>query len=568
MTTVIAIVAYNFKGGEVMKVALHEHFLHINRRALLKSAAAATLLGATAKYTPAFAQNNLRAEILKIPGVGSGQPGDAEWQKVGELCLGATKQSVKQGEFKGVELTFLGTNASNVHNVLSRGLLKPWEAYTGAKITWIDLSVPDFNARLQQSIALNAIDFDIIEMGAAFEGDTCSRGLMSEVPDWVKKQVDMDDYVNYLKAPVGTWDGKTYRVSVDGDCHNFNYRTDVFSDVDLAQSWDKEVSEKAGLVHWGLPQTWQQVQAATKFLKGKQVGGMDAFGYLDACKPWGGFGFYYLASRASAYAKHPSDKAWIFDVDTMKPRINNAAWVRAIQDVVDALPFEPADQLGMDPLGTGFTQFLGGTGSMLAWWGDIGSNVKTNDNSVIGDLTGFSILPGSSDVYNSTTGLWETLSSGPNRAPNMAFIGYGLYVMARVDGDSLKHRAAWSAVAHLGGKDLSLWTAAYPSGLQPYRNSQFNVSEWVGAGYDETFVTSYLRSQADSYNHPNAAIEPRLPGIYQYYSIAEDELSKIYSGQVKPQEGADAIASAWEKITDQLGRDKQIALYKASLGVQ
>ncbi|MFM7163086.1 MAG: hypothetical protein ACKO3P_22260, partial [Planctomycetaceae bacterium] len=33
---------------------------------------------------------------------------------------------------------------------------------------------------------------------------------------------DMDDYVGYLKAPVGTWDGKTYRVSCDGDCHNFN----------------------------------------------------------------------------------------------------------------------------------------------------------------------------------------------------------------------------------------------------------------------------------------------------------------------------------------------------------
>ena len=30
---------------------------------------------------------------------------------------------------------------------------------------------------------------------------------------------------------------------------------------------------------------------------------------------------------------------------------------------------------------------------------------------------------------------------------------------------------------------------------------------------------------------------------------------------------ADAIAAAWEKITDQIGRDSQIALYKASLGM-
>ena len=33
------------------------------------------------------------------------------------------------------------------------------------------------------------------------------------------------------KAPVGTWDGKTYRISIDGDCHTFAYRTDYFTDA-------------------------------------------------------------------------------------------------------------------------------------------------------------------------------------------------------------------------------------------------------------------------------------------------------------------------------------------------
>ena len=33
------------------------------------------------------------------------------------------------------------------------------------------------------------------------------------------------------------------------------------------------------------------------------------------------------------------------------------------------------------------------------------------------------------------------------------------------------------------------------------------------------------------------------------------------------QETADAIAAAWEKITDQIGRDSQLKLYRASLGL-
>ncbi|MBY5561364.1 sugar ABC transporter substrate-binding protein [Rhizobium leguminosarum] len=553
-----------------MKVSDFERMMAIglSRRAILKTGASLRVLAATGTILGAVGSANaqdasLRSQILQIPGVGKGSPTDADWQKVGELCLGATKSSVKQGEFAGVQLSFMGLNNQNLHNVIFRGFLKSWEDYTGAKISWIDLAQADYNPRLQQAIATGTVDFDILEMGAPFEGDVCGKGLASEMPDWVKAQIDMDDYVDYLKAPVGTWDGKTYRISVDGDCHNFNYRADYFTDADLAKAWTDEGHEG----EWGVPKTWQKVQEVTKFLKGKTIGGMEAIGYLDAPKAWGGFGFYFLGSRATAYAKHPDDKAWLFDVDTMKPRINNPAWVRAIQDVIDALPSESGDQLNADPGTTAFQQFLAGIGSMVSWWGDVGSGARTSDTSVIGDTVAFDILPGSDEVYNSKTGQWDKLPSGPNHAPNMAYLGWGVYVMARVDSDEKKKKAAWSAAAHLGGKDLALWMAAYPSGFQCYRKSQFDTKEWVEAGYDEAFISNYLASQSNSYNHPNAAIEPRIPGIFQYYSVAEDELAKVFAGQMTAQKGADAIAVAWEKITDQLGRDKQIALYKASLGV-
>jgi multiple sugar transport system substrate-binding protein len=553
-----------------MKLEHYKHLSRISRRNLLKGAASAVAFASgTFSVGSAFAQqssSDLRLQLARLPGVGMGTPSDAEWLRVGELCLEPTKANVAEGEFAGVELTFMGLNTAGAHNVIFRGLCKAWETYTGARINWIDLATADLNSRIQQAIALDSVDFDIVQMGPAFEGDLGSRGLMSEVPDWVAEQIDMDDYVDYLKPPVGTWGGKVYRVSIDGDCHNFNYRTDVFSDEALAEQWSAWDGDKAGLDGWGVPKTWQQVQAATKFLAGKEVDGFPTYGYLDHCKPWGGLGFYFLGSRASAYAKHPNDPAWLFDADTMKPRINNPAWVRAIQDVVDALPYEPADQLAMDALGTAFTQFLGGTGSMLAWWGDVGSNARNNASSVVGDISGFSILPGSDDVYNAATQSWEVLHSGPNHAPNMAFLGLGLYVTSKADADATRHKAAWSCAAHLGGKDIALWMSLYPTGQQAYRNSQFNVAEWVAAGYDEAYISNYLASQRDSYNHPNAAIEPRIPGLFQYYSIAEDELAKIYAGQVGAQEGADAIAAAWEEITDRLVRESQIAFYREALG--
>ena len=113
----------------------------------------------------------------------------------------------------------------------------------------------------------------------------------------------------------------------------------------------------------------------------------------------------------------------------MKPRVNNPAWVQAIQDVMDlmAAGAYPADQVNTDPNGTAFPQFLGGTGSMLTWWGDVGSNVRTNDTSIVGEVTGFSINPGADEVYNSTTGAVGEAGRRPELRAE-----HGLYRLGRL----------------------------------------------------------------------------------------------------------------------------------------
>jgi multiple sugar transport system substrate-binding protein len=554
-----------------MKVELYRVTLRaeVPRRGLLPKAAtlaaAATLLvGAM----PAMAQDDVRAQIMQIPGIGTETPTDAHWQQVGALTLGPTKENIAEGECAGVELTFMGLNNQNLHNLLFRGFLQPWEDYTGATLEWIDLAQADYNPRLQQSIATGTVDFDILEMGAPFEGDTAGKGLLDPMPDWVAEQIEMDDYVDYLKAPVGTWDGETYRISIDGDTHTFAYRTDYYASEELAAAWAEEGHEG----EWAVPTTWEQVNEHAKFLAGKTgPDGLPAYGFLDPLNyRWGGFGFYFLGDRAAAYAKHPDDPAWLFDPDTMKPRVNNPAWVQAIQDVIDLVNTPdayPPEQFNATPNETLFTEFLTGTGASLTWWGDHGSVARDPGRSVVGDTVAFSLNPGATRVYNSTSGEWEDRADDPNFAPNNAYIGWGVYVTNRVSGDELKRKCAWSAAAHLGGKDISFWMAAYPSGFQPYRNSHFDYDEWEAIGYDRAYTENYLQANLDSYNHPNAAIEPRIPGIFQYYSAAEDELALGIAEKKPAQEIADNIAAAWEEITDSIGRDSQIALYKASLGM-
>jgi multiple sugar transport system substrate-binding protein len=256
----------------------------------------------------------------------------------------------------------------------------------------------------------------------------------------------------------------------------------------------------------------------------------------------------------------------LFNPDDMTPYINNPAFVRALQDMIDVVPIEPADQINADLLTT-FAQMLGGQGAMTAWWGDIGSNVYTNDTSIVQDKMAFSILPGSPDYYDNVKGDWVTLGEDQvNYSPNEAYIGWGLYVMQKAEERGVSE-AAWDLAAHLGGQEISTWLALYPSGFQPYRESHFELPLWVDANYPPEFAESYLASTQDSYNHPNGAIEPRIPGIFDYYIAAEEEVALAVAGEKSAQEALDAAAQKWTEITDRNDRESQITLYKAALGL-
>ena len=522
----------------------------------------------TAEPSPTRRQrltDDIRKQILQIPGVGKGSPTDADWQKVGELCLGPTKANVAAGEFKGVELTFMGLNNQNLHNFLFRGFLKPWEAYTGAKITWIDLAQADYNPRLQQAIATGTVDFDMLEMGAPFEGDVCGKGLASEMPDWVKKQIDYDDYVDYLKPPVGTWNGKTYRITIDGDCHNFNYRTDYFSDPDLAKAWKAagNTSEWARAANLAAGAGRRPSSSRARRSAARRRSAISTRRRPGAAS----------ASTSSAAAPPPmpsipDDKAWLFDIDTMKPRINNPAWVRAIQDVIDALPSEPADQLNADPNTTGFQEFL--------------SRHRLDVH-----------LVGRHRLDRQHQRHLGHRRRGRLRHP--AGLGRRLQLQDRQMGEA-RERAQLRAELRLsrlgrlrhgaGRQRREEAQGGLERGGPPRRQGPVALDRDVSVGLPGASAEPFehrrmgrRRLQREVHHRPtstrSSAPTTTRTGRSSRASPASSSITASRrtnwprsSPARRPRRPAPTtIAAAWEKITDTIGRDKQIALYKASLGL-
>jgi len=525
-----------------------------SRRAVLKAAAAT---GAAANfyawgipgksYRRALAQDDVRAQLLA----------ERDPERAGEIAL---RTQVPRGAFQGQTVRFQGLSNANFHVNVFRPLSRAWEEHTGATVEWIEVTQADSYPRMFQAISTNAVNFDVLEASGGWEGDLLGGGHCVPMPDSVRNDPGyaFDDIVPYLQSPTRTWDGEMYGASIDGDMHHFNFRKDVFADPDLAADWQANGGEG----EWGPPQTWQQVQAASQFLAGKEGELGPLYGILDSTRV-DNTSQYFFHSRASAYGKHPEDPAFFFDLD-MTPRINSPAFVRALEDIIAALEYAPPDQQNADLL-QNLGNFLAGTGTMCHWWADVGSNVYTNNQSLVQGRVGYSILPGSPDVYNHGTGQWDTLPD-TNFAPYLAFLGWGLYVMKAAEEGGVAD-ASWDLVSHLTGKDISAWMSIYPSGMNPWRNSHFNAQEWEPSGFPLDEAQEYLTSIQDSYNHPNRIVDLRIPGVGQYWGAAEAEWTRALGGDVSPQEALDAAARRWDEITDSLGRERQVELYRASLGL-
>jgi multiple sugar transport system substrate-binding protein len=79
----------------------------------------------------------------------------------------------------------------------------------------------------------------------------------------------------------------------------------------------------------------------------------------------------------------------------------------------------------------------------------------------------------------------------------------------------------------------------------------------------------YLGAIQDSLNSPNMILDMRIPKTQQYQQVVLDTaVAQFLAGEINRDDAMKQIENGWEEITNAEGRDKQLAAYKASLGVQ
>jgi multiple sugar transport system substrate-binding protein len=240
------------------------------------------------------------------------------------------------------------------------------------------------------------------------------------------------------------------------------------------------------------------------------------------------------------------------------------------------LKYAPPNQINLD-VGDTRGLFTSGRCALSLDWGDIGPLAVDPATSKVQDKVGAIILPGSKQVLDRSSGKLVACDAttcpnavdGINHAPYAAYGGWSGAINAKID--PKVQDAAYAFLAYMSAPEQSNTDVTIgKTGFNPYRTSQFSdTSLWVKSGMSETAAKNYLGAIQASLQSPNMILDMRIPKTQQYQQVVLDQaVAQFLAGEIDRDAAMKQITDGWNAITDQEGKDTQLAAYKASLGVQ
>jgi multiple sugar transport system substrate-binding protein len=471
--------------------------------------------------------------------------------------LGAMAQA---GEFDGVTINILTRPGPVIAQPLKdRGV--DFEKATGAKIVVTEVPFAEIFPKIQNdwTTGTNSIDVGVFAAGWGVELD--AAGLLEDLDPYVAKDkaIDTADIAPYFRDFGMKIGGKFKLVQLDGDFQMVYYRKDVL--------------DKAGLQP---PKTWEDYIAVAKAINGQDMNG-DGTPDYGSCifKKRNAQSYFAIQTIAAPIVQtQGTAQGFHFDNATMKPIVNNEGWKKAFEIYKETSKYGPPEELNMD-IGDTRGLFKAGRCGLLIEWGDPGTLQLDKDAEKVKNLIFAVGAVGSKEVLDRKTGKLVPVSKesapfavdGVNYAPFSAFGGWAGALNAKMD--QKKKDAAYAFLSYMNqSAQSSVDVTIGATGYNPYRLSQLkDTALWVKAGMSEDLAKNYLGAINGAINNANMASDMKIPGAQQYTSVVLDtELARYMAGEITVDEALKNIEAGWEKVTEDFGRDKQVAAQALALG--
>lgn len=466
-----------------------------------------------------------------------------------------------QGDkYKGVNVNILTFNGPQVAEPLQRRA-PDWERLTGGHVNVIAVGFQTIYDKALLDASTKTNSFDAYVFDPQWMGDFVPPGYLLDLTDRVNADTTLNwqDVGPFFRDFNASYNGKVYTIPLDGDFHMVYYRSDVLT--------------KDGIKP---PATWDDYLTIAQKYQGQDLNG-DGTPDYGSCiaKKKGAQSYWWIISVAGGLlqAKGTNEGAF-FNTKDMSPLFGqNEAMTKALETYKKTAEFGPPDELNQD-VGGSRGLFTTGRCALTMDWGDIGT---LTPGTYAQDKTGATITPGWKQVLDRNTGKLVACDAttcpnaidGVNYAPFASFGGWSGAVNAaapKAQQDAAYDFLAYMSSPAISGEDVTLGKTGY----NPYRTSHFeNKEPWIKAGLSDAAATNYLDAIKASLNSPNMVLDMRIPLTKRYeQDVLDTAVSQYLAGELDAAAAEQAIADGWNAITDEVGKDKQLAAYVASLGVQ
>jgi multiple sugar transport system substrate-binding protein len=476
------------------------------------------------------------------------------------MAFGIASAPAHAEDFHGVTVNIMTFVGPQIAEPLQRRAPE-FEKLTGAKINILTVPFSDLYQKLLTDWASGTNSVDAAVFAPQWMPDYTKGGFLEDLSSRVAqdKALKEDDVMPFFRDFSQRYAGKTYLIALDGDFQMVYYRTDIL----------KALGKQP-------PKTWDDYVDIAKAANGKVFGG-DGKPVAGSCisKKRNAQAYWAITSIAGGYiqSKGTSQGAF-FDPRNFKPLINNDGFKAALDVYKETTKYGPPNEINLD-VGDTRSAFISGHCALTLDWGDVGVLAIDPKQSKVADTTGAVILPGSKRVLNRDTGKLVPCDKttcpyavdGVNHAPFAAFGGWSGGINAKAN-PKVKE-AAYAFLSYMSQPAQSnVDVTIGRTGFNPYRQSQFtDLSIWKKAGMSDALAASYLGAIKASLQSPNMVIDLRIPQNQRYQQVVLDTaVSRFLAGELDADATMKTIEQGWDEITEDVGKDNQLAAYRASIG--
>ena len=462
--------------------------------------------------------------------------------------------------FKGLNVNLLTFNGPQVAEPLQRRA-PDFEKLTGAHINVIATGFQTIYDKALLDASTKTNSFDAYVFNPQWLGDFVGPGYLLDLTDKVNNDASLQwqDIGPFFRDFNATYGGKVYTIPLDGDFHMVYYRSDLLA--------------KDGLKP---PATWDDYMTIAKKYQGQDLNG-DGQPDYGSCiaKKKGAQSYWWIISVAAGLLQSQgTNQGAFFDTKDMTPLFgSNEAMTKALDLYKATKDVGPPDELNMD-VGGSRGLFTTGRCALTMDWGDIGTLAP---GTYAQDKTGATITPGWKQVLDRATGKLVACDAttcpkavdGVNYAPFASFGGWSGAVNAAAP--KAQQDAAFAFLSYMSAPaQSSVDVTLGKTGYNPYRTTHFSdPAPWLAAGLSAAATKNYLDAIKSSLQSPNMVLDMRIPLTKRYeQDVLDTALAQFLAGELDQAGTEQAIADGWNGITNEAGKDKQLAAYVASLGVK